>query len=230
MSFILDALKQSESERQQQGAAEFSQVPVGRDAGRPPLWLWVLGALLAVNLVVLAGVLLRPAPERLQVTETASDPFAERLEQAMQETAAATPDSTTRDDLPARQQAVARPSFVDSNEPAAPATEELAPVPAPVTMPTPAPSPAEVARPAVSSPANDLPDVDQLRADGELPVGPLRLDIHVYSDVAAERFVFINMVKHREGSTTADGLSVDTITRDGVVLSYRGRRFLLPRQ
>ena len=94
----------------------------------------------------------------------------------------------------------------------------------PIIAPPPTPSP------AVTSPRNDLPDIDQLRADGELPIGPLRLDIHVYSDVAAERFVFINMVKHREGSTTADGLSVDTITRDGVVLSYRGRRFLLPRQ
>ena len=62
MSFILDALKKSESERQQQGAAEFAQVPVGRDSNRPPLWLWVLGILLVVNLAVLGGVLLRPAP------------------------------------------------------------------------------------------------------------------------------------------------------------------------
>ena len=230
MSFILDALKKSESERQQQGAAEFAQVPVGRDSNRPPLWLWVLGVLLVVNLVVLAGVLLRPAPEQIQVTETESDPFAEQLEQAMQETTAAAPQSAAPPVSAPRQQAVARPFSVATDENPAMETRELAPVPAPVAASTAPLSSAEIARPAVTRPADDLPDIDQLRADGELPIGPLRLDIHVYSDVASERFVFINMVKHREGSTTSDGLSVDTITQDGVVLSYRGRRFLLPRQ
>ncbi len=219
MSFILDALKKSESERQQQGSAEFAQVPVSRESGRPPLWLWVLGVLLAVNLVVLAGVLLRPVPERLPAVAVEGPDFAEQLEIAMQE---APPETT----------------------PAAAATAQPAPTPATVALPTPTqaqpeasridPPPAQVASPQpaarnVETPRG-LPDVDQLRASGDLPVGELRLDIHVYSDVAADRFVFINMVKHREGSTTSDGLSVNQITPDGVVLSYRGRQFLLPRQ
>ena len=61
MSFILDALKKSETERQEKGSAEFVNVPTGgerRDG--PPAWLWVLGALLLINLVVLAGLMLRP--------------------------------------------------------------------------------------------------------------------------------------------------------------------------
>ena len=53
--------------------------------------------------------------------------------------------------------------------------------------------------PPAASDAGDLPDIDQLRADGELPIGPLRLDIHVYSDNPTERFVFINMRKYKEG-------------------------------
>ncbi len=61
MSFILDALKKSETDRQQQASAEFAAVPTspGRRSG-PPAWLWVVGALLLINLAVLIGILLRP--------------------------------------------------------------------------------------------------------------------------------------------------------------------------
>ena len=49
------------------------------------------GLLLLINLVVLAGVLLRPAPERLPVTQVGADSFAEKLERARQQDAAAIP-------------------------------------------------------------------------------------------------------------------------------------------
>ncbi|MDJ0916397.1 MAG: general secretion pathway protein GspB [Woeseiaceae bacterium] len=215
MSFILDALKKSESERQQQGSAEFAQVPVSRDSAKPPLWLWLLGALLLINLVVVAGLFLRPVQERLPVVATETQDFAEQIEMAMQTTPSETPAAAMTDTRPAQ-----TPKIVA--ETATPAVQANEPEPVPVAAPEPA------AR-AVETPRG-LPDVDQLRASGELPVGELRLDIHVYSDVAADRFVFINMVKHREGSTTSDGLAVDQITPDGVVLTYRGRQFLLPRQ
>ena len=72
MSFILDALRKSETERQHKGSAEFANVPTSSDRReRPPAWLWVLGALLLINVAVLVGILLRPdvsAP--VQVTET----------------------------------------------------------------------------------------------------------------------------------------------------------------
>ncbi len=215
MSFILDALKKSESERQQQGSAEFAQVPVSRDSSRPPLWLWVLGALLAINLVVLAGLFLRPAPERLPVVAAETAGFAEQIEMAMQETPPETPPA-------ARTSVQPEPTPTVVTETASPTAQTREAEPLPVATPEPASRPVET--------PSGLADIDQLRASGELPIGELRLDIHVYSDVSADRFVFINMVKRREGSTTSDGLSVDQITPDGVVLSYRGRQFLLPRQ
>ncbi len=58
----------------------------------------------------------------------------------------------------------------------------------------------------------------------------LHLDIHVFSEVPADRFVFINMNKHREGSATAEGPVVREIRSDGVVLEHQGRVFLLPRE
>ena len=72
--------------------------------------------------------------------------------------------------------------------------------------------------------------MDELRLEGTLQIAELHLDIHVYSEVPEDRFVFINMNKHREGSQIAEGPVVREIRDDGVVLEYQGRVFLLPRQ
>ena len=55
----------------------------------------------------------------------------------------------------------------------------------------------------------------------------LRLDLHVYADNPAERFVFINMRKLREGESLPEGVRVDRITPTGARLSYRGQQFTL---
>lgn len=211
MSFILDALKKSESERQQQGSSEFSQVPISQESTKPPAWIWLLALLLAVNLVVLGGLLLRPdpAPVTTQADPVVDPNFTDQVERAIREAPPVTPAPAARIETDRNEN---KPSAPDSAATTTTPFSEATPV---------AESPA---------PAQGIPDIEQLRAAGELPLGDLRLDIHVYSDKAADRFVFINMVKHREGSTTSDGLIVDTITPDGVVLSYRGKRFLLPRQ
>ena len=89
MSFILDALKKSETDRQQRGTAEFAGVPSSsRRREGPPVWLWIVGALLLINLAVLIGVLLRPEmaavePVVTQVAEPeprAMDDFASKIE------------------------------------------------------------------------------------------------------------------------------------------------------
>ena len=55
----------------------------------------------------------------------------------------------------------------------------------------------------------------------------LRLDLHVYAIDPAERFVFINMRKLKEGESLPEGVRVEQITPTGVALSYRGQRFTL---
>ena len=74
MSFILDALKKSENERQQRGQGEFATVPASRESSRPPAWLWLLAALLVINLVVLLGLVLRSPGDRLAAEPGASRP------------------------------------------------------------------------------------------------------------------------------------------------------------
>jgi len=75
-----------------------------------------------------------------------------------------------------------------------------------------------------------LPTIHQVRANGTVVLPDLHLDIHVFSDIPEDRFVFINMSKQREDSQLAEGPMVEEITPEGVVLEYGGTSFLLPRE
>ena len=57
----------------------------------------------------------------------------------------------------------------------------------------------------------------------------LRLDLHVYAVKPQDRFALINMRKMHEGDSLPNGVRVETITPDGVVMSHNGTKFLLPR-
>jgi hypothetical protein len=70
-----------------------------------------------------------------------------------------------------------------------------------------------------------LPPADQLSASGAVPA--LNLDLHVYSTTPAERLVFINSHKYREGDTMQEGPVVRQITPAGAVIEYQGRSYLL---
>ena len=198
MSFILDALKKSEAERQQQGSAEFSSVPTSSEKPNPARWLWLLAALLGINFAVLIGVLMRSEPTP---TETVAEQPTQ-ISNVGETTEAPAPDEAASFE---KQIAVAVEEHEELDE-----YQELAP-------------------PRAASKAV-MPTIDQLRLDGSLQIAELHLDIHVYSEDPAGRFVFINMVKHREKSRIAEGPIVSEITLDGVILRYQGRNFLLPRQ
>src|SRR5438094_235700 len=55
----------------------------------------------------------------------------------------------------------------------------------------------------------------------------LKLEVLSYSDVAAQRLVFINGRRYREGDTIDSGAKIEEIREDGVVLSEQGQRFTL---
>lgn len=217
MSFILDALKKSESERQQQTPAAFATVPSSESGPRAPRWLWVLGGLLAINVVVLLGLFLRSSSEPAATPVVAQSAgidqsptqavasFAEQIEAArLNESQRRTSSSNPP---PQRQAAAETPA-------------ETAPAPEIDTTV------------AVQSPARStvrLPTIYELQANGSIALPELHLDIHVYSETPEDRFVFINMSKLRETSQLAEGPTVEEITPDGVVLDHRGTTFLLPR-
>jgi len=104
-----------------------------------------------------------------------------------------------------------------------PGTESAEANPAPAlatpARPEPAPEPTRNAA---------LPSTADLEAQG-ISLPEMNLDIHVFSGNPAERFVFINASKYREGDRLRDGPRVVEITADGVILSHQGIKFLLPR-
>lgn len=226
MSFILDALKKSDAERQKRSTPGFADIPVSRDQRQPPRWLLLVGGLLAVNLMVLVVLLLRPdtetpptleeAPVNEQAAAPAREtrrPFADIVADARQKSEQAPVTAAGR---PARQESAAP---IRSN----PATDAQQ-------------SGAAGSPPAAGSRGNDAAATatantfESLRADGTLSLPDLHLDIHVYSDQSAERFVFINMKKYRENETLAEGPTIRQIAPEGVLLEHRGTAFLLPRE
>lgn len=84
---------------------------------------------------------------------------------------------------------------------------------------------------APSPPAEDqLPDIVEIKDTFSPPLAPLRLDVHVFSPQADQRFVFINMNKYHEGDEIKEGPRVATIETQGVVLDYQGQQFRLTAQ
>jgi general secretion pathway protein B len=210
MSFILDALRKSETDRQQKGSAEFTGVPTSNSREKPPRWLWGLGLLLAINVVVLLGLLLRPDAQPAVATTA---PPAQAIEAA----------PVAKDEF-ASQVAAAR-----ENAPPREAPRPTAPEAMPRAMPEVSQASVASTPPAAVS-SNSLPTIHELVANGTIVLPELHVDVHVYSEVQEDRFVFINMNKHMEGSRLAEGPLIREITRDGVVLDQNGITFLLPRE
>jgi general secretion pathway protein B len=253
MSFILDALKKSESDRQRQNGPALFEVKVAPPRTRLPSWALAIAVLLIVNFGIVLWLLLRhPAraaaeTPALTLAPTASVPAAPAPAPLATVTAAP---------------ATASPPAAGAPPPP-PATAALAspPLPAPATtlagQPSSAPhgaaevaaeGTAEAPNPADYAPAQEpaadnplaghvrrgtaagVPLYQDAAAVPGTQIPPLRLDLHVFSARVQDRFAMINMHKVHEGDTLPEGVHVDSITPEGAVLSYNGSRFLLPRE
>ncbi|MBV8741708.1 MAG: hypothetical protein JOZ12_07965, partial [Sinobacteraceae bacterium] len=71
MSFILDALKKSESDRQRQSGPALFEVRVASPKTQLPLWALAVGALLLVNIVIVGWLLSRRSSHAQSVAAVA---------------------------------------------------------------------------------------------------------------------------------------------------------------
>lgn len=85
--------------------------------------------------------------------------------------------------------------------------------------------PTAAAKPQVEQ----LPTLRQLDSATRSDLPPLRISMHVFTDAPDGRFVIIDNHRYGEGASVASGLHIAEIRRDGVVMDFRGRRFLLDR-
>ena len=230
MSLILDALKKSEAERQRQSGPTLLEVRISQPRRRYPIWVIAVGALLAVNMLLLVAFMLhRPASSQAQIPQTSVSPIA----------------PTVAASVPATPPAGLAPSGVAPMAPiaAAPVLDSAASTDGGVGTLQPVPripqqeasgdaqdgggNPADN-EPAVPAPGSadhyaSLPNFSDV--GGDLP--DLRLDLHVYAEHPRDRYAMINMHRVREGDVLPEGPRVLAITRQGVALDYRGQEFML---
>lgn len=243
MSFILEALRKSEHERQRKIGPSLADVQIRPQRSEKPWWAFAVGALLLINLAVLLVVLIRGGDakqtEAPAQTETLSPPAATPAPTRNTAVAATPPPAysprPTSSPSPLAAEA-ARSESAYSYPPeqpdlaAAAAVPDGPPIVRPIQPPTVAPArtPAQARMPAPEE--NEvLPTLSELSGSG-MSLPDLHLDIHVHSPDPSQRFIFVNMRKYVEGQTLSEGPTIERITADGVILNHRGMRFLLPRQ
>ena len=228
MSFILDALKKSEAERQRQIAPGLMVPATAQRGRRLPPWAVAMLGLLALNLLVLGAVFMRRKPAVAPTAVVAASATRITATAPTAPTAPAAPaaparrDATT-DDAPLYAPEV--PVAAADNPIVAAARARLGTTTAAASAP-----PRVSAADEESTPAATLPSIATMHFTGADALAPLHLDVHVYAADPAARFVFINAHKYIEGQALREGPRVVRIRRDGVVLEYHGKRFLLPRQ
>jgi general secretion pathway protein B len=239
MSFILDALKKSETDRQRQASPALFEVKVAAPRRGFPVWAAGLVVGLLAIILVLAWLLLRQPDATL--TETAAAPAAAAPAASTAGAAAntappgmmtvqipisASPSVTVgnaANTTPADGSGVTPPP---ANEPVLEGHEPAVPPDYDAGDYRPAITPAQAGAIAAARRNGELPSRDEVIAQGsQLP--DLRLDLLVYATNPHDRFVFINMRKLREGDTLPEGVRVEQITSTGAELSYRGKRFTL---
>ncbi|MES2316052.1 MAG: general secretion pathway protein GspB [Pseudomonadota bacterium] len=210
MSYILEALKKAQAERQLSSAPTIHALPIqagpthAASATRTPLWI----ALGAFTLVAVAGAVWW----WLQAPPAAVAPAPV---QVVQQVAPA----------PAPQ-----PAYV----PPPPVPVVQAPAPGPIASVKPAPVAAPV---AAAPPAHAEPAPPTYAAEDALPFArdlpePLRSQLpqvtlggYMYSKNPADRLILIDKSLRHEGEEVAPGLVLEKLMPKAAVMNYRGTRY-----
>jgi general secretion pathway protein B len=219
MSYILDALRRADAERDRGSVPDLRAQPLGvpsaQEASRPLPWPWIGAVLALVLLGALAWYLAAPDEPQPAATPAA----APAPPQGTGTAATAMPRTTTGDAAAAVQK---QPSA------APPATEPRKPS---VTVVATAP-PRAASTPASASTRAEPPSAaDRVVAQADLPpdirrqLPPLVIGGSMYSENAANRMLIVNGQLLHEHEKAAPEVTLEQIRLKSAVLSFRGHRF-----
>jgi general secretion pathway protein B len=215
MSYILEALKKSDQQRQRGATPTLPAAQVAIAAPKQPVFLYY-GLFAAV--VLAAGIVigwLRPWQAEQPVPAT--EPVAAK---PLPQTAAASlpePPEMARTTLQELSAANSMPAAMKPDMPApAKAETQVAP---PATSAPVSEKPADTAQEQKVVPLAELP----LQIQQEIPA--MTIPLHAYSSKPRDRLVSINDRMLREGESLTPGLRLEQITPDGLIFSYKGYRF-----
>lgn len=236
MSYILDALKKADAEREQ-GQVPGLHTPTGHtdlsdgpQLRTPPLWVVGLSALLV--LIALGAVWLWPRPVAVIAT-------APTQPQSLPAGPVAEPEPT-----PAPALTPAPESRPEASATANRAGNETS-RPAPEATPTPPPSRPPRAEPAITrpvapaaprapihvdpapapTPSSKVPTLAELPDDVRRSLPSLSVSGAMYSDSPANRMLLINNRVFHEGDQPVAGLVLEEIRLKSAVFRYRGTRY-----
>lgn len=230
MSYILEALKKAQAERQLGNAPTIHAPTLQTEQQRPaarfsmPMLAAVVG--MAAVIGVLLVLLWRPsAPDAAVVPASArvaaaSQPAAPRPAQPALATASAepTPLPAPDADLPPSVANLARATA------SAPVTATV-PAPAPITG---APQPAApVAKPA-AAPEEPVVNLRELPEPIQRSIPPVTVGGYIYSKNAADRLLLVDKVLRREGDEVAPGLILEKLQPKEAVFNFKGYRYRVP--
>ncbi|MDL2357169.1 MAG: general secretion pathway protein GspB [Pseudomonadota bacterium] len=217
MSYILEALKKAQAERQLGNAPTLNAVPVGAAppdaaaARRLPAWIAVAALALTGALAALAWRMqthdARPAvPAAVVVTTPVAPPVA------LPVAAPVTPAPAASASVPAPPLAV-----VPASTPAA-------------RPPKPSPAPVKAAPPAPPTVAEEerLPSLRELPEAIQHAVPPLAFGGYMYSANPADRLLLIDKALRHEGEEVAPGLVLEKLLPKAAVMNYKGYRYRVP--
>jgi len=250
MSYILEALKKAQAERQL-GSSPTIHAPTlqagAHTAASGRLKRPVMLALVAMAVVIVVLLVLMLRPASLVAPAVSSAPAAPAMPAGSVDAVASTPQQP----VPAPQLPAALPEPVTalpppvatvttplaqpSTSPAKSATALAQPSTPPARPSTPAAasmaSPASAATPAPATTARVEESVLNLR---ELPepiqraIPPVTVGGYIYSRNAADRLLLVDKILRREGEEVAPGLLLEKLNPKEAVFNYKGYRYRVP--
>jgi len=245
MSYILEALKKAQAERQLGSAPTIHALPVHASAveaagpRRAPVWIG-LGILLAASAAFAWYALRAPAavvaPAAIATApQAASMPQAVELPPAGAGSAVSAPVSPATTSMPAPMPApTPKPQAVPFPPAPSPASSSSSPSsPSSPSAPVQAAAPKLAAAKVPASAETPAPE-EQLKMLRELPeavqreVPNVAIGGYIYSKNPADRLLLIDKILRKEGDEVASGLVLEKLTPKGAVMNYRGTRYRVP--
>jgi len=226
MSYILDALNKSEEKRsaQHQPDTGIAGKPAQQQPGRDKRWLIILlGGLLLSGGLIWSRLML-PDEHKPAIATTSAVVPTPNTPQISPASSAPPPDDLMGKKIWLRKQLE-------------PTVLEQSPIPAAVVPAIQDTNEAEQLQASIIphdvkvSPHHEddtyanIPDRSQLSAMQQAAVPAIRIEGHVYDKIPAARMVIINEQLRREGQPCGNGLMLEEITTDGVILSHNGTVF-----
>lgn len=233
MSYILEALKKAQAERQLGNAPTIHAPPpsyAGADtrSSRKPV---IIGVAAGALVVALGALFLLRQPAPAPAVQVASAPVPAPAPVSAPASAPAAPvvaalPAAPEPAAPAKPEAPVKPKAPPvSAKPPAPA-----PKPAPRAEPVEAlPEPARpvlvAAAPAAPSAEDHIGPLQSLPESVQREIPKLSFGGYIYSPNPAERLLLVDKMLRREGEEVAPGLVLERLLPKAAIMNYRGSRY-----